>query len=84
MKLAETVMTRSPTRVGRYLAGASVGRGLSAQRGVGQTHVLDDLWELEVYLQQQVLAPPAHHTAKEVNMLQLSHPHFDNVAASEP
>lgn len=56
----------------QYLAGASIGSGLSAQWRVGQTHVLDDLGELEVYLQQQVLTPPAHHTAKDMKMLQLS------------
>lgn len=72
MKLAETIMTPSLTRVGWYLAGASVGRGLSAQCGVGQTHVLDDLRELEVYLQQQVLAPPAHHAVKDVNIITLT------------
>lgn len=53
----------------QYLAGASISSGLSAQRSVRQAHVLDDLRELEVYLQQQVLTPPAHHTAKDVKIL---------------
>lgn len=55
----------------QYLAGAPVGGGLTAECGVGQTYVLDDLGKLEVHLQQQVLTPPAHHTAKYVQM-----PHF--------
>lgn len=50
----------------QYLAGAPVGSGLAAECSIGQTYVLNDLGKLEVYLQQQVLTPSAHHTAKDV------------------
>lgn len=43
-----------------YLAAAAVRRPPAAQRAWGEGHVLDDLGEVQVDLQQQVLAPLAH------------------------
>ncbi len=60
-----------------YLAGAAVCGPLTAQGGVWQADVLNDLWEVQVDLQQQRLTPLTHYTGHNTQMNTVNKSHLN-------
>lgn len=48
-----------------HLAAAAVCRPSAAEGAVRQGDVLDDLWKMQIDLQQQVLAPLTHRAVRQ-------------------
>lgn len=61
-----------------YLAAATVCSPAAAERVSRQGHMLDDLREVEIYLQQQVLAPLTHCTEEKKNQIEICPLHLED------